>query len=319
MADGKWITELTPATPLADAARRALTVRLQVIHDYLPLALRQADKDPEYVHQLRVGTRRAGAALEIFSLCLPDKEQRTARKQLKRIRRAAGEARDWDVFLIGLVGGEKQPEGRQPGTDLLIGYALACRAAAQVRLVESCPHYPFDFERWLAETVAAVQKPRAEPAVQVLLDLARSLLTGLLRNLHAAASGNLEDYDHLHQVRIAGKKLRYAMEIFVCCFAPSFRETLYAAVEEMQEILGRANDSHGAIQRLERLRAEIKAHRSGDWRRYRPGIEGLLRGHRERLPEERRRFLEWWTRWQESGGELAFTALLQTDASEKGR
>ena len=55
MADGKWITGLTAATPVADAARRVLAVRLEVVRDYLPLALHAAARDPEYVHQLRVG------------------------------------------------------------------------------------------------------------------------------------------------------------------------------------------------------------------------------------------------------------------------
>src|SRR5207244_2764377 len=95
-ANGKWISGLSASTPLVDAARRVLTIRLEVVRDYLSLALREPDKDPEYVHQLRVGTRRAGAAVEIFSLCLSGKAYKAARKQLRRLRRAAGEARDWD-------------------------------------------------------------------------------------------------------------------------------------------------------------------------------------------------------------------------------
>src|ERR1051326_4559808 len=102
MAEGKWISELGPATPLTDAARRVLAMRLEVVRDHLGLALKEADKDPEHVHQLRVATRRAGAAVEIFALCLPDKVYTTTRKQLRRLRRAAGAARDWDVFLLTL-------------------------------------------------------------------------------------------------------------------------------------------------------------------------------------------------------------------------
>ena len=103
MADGKWISDLTRETPIADAARRVLSVRLEVVRDYLRLATREPDKDVEHVHQLRVGTRRAGAALNIFSLCLPEKVYRNARRYLRRIRRAAGQARDWDVFLEELL------------------------------------------------------------------------------------------------------------------------------------------------------------------------------------------------------------------------
>lgn len=311
MADGKWITELTPTTPLADAARRALAMRLEVVRDHLPLALRDADKDPEYVHQLRVGTRRAGAALEIFSLCLPEKAYQSARKHLRRIRRAAGAARDWDVFLLALASSDQQPERCRPAWDLLAGYSVAQRAAAQEQLENASPNYPFAFERLLAETVAAVHKPRAEPPLSTLSDLAQPLLNGLLRELHQAASGDLDDYDHLHQVRITGKRLRYAMEVFADCFVPAFKETMYAAVEEMQEILGRANDSHVATQRLEVVREQLRTLRPGEWRRYKAGFDALLRQHREQVPREQHYFQEWWSRWQESGGEAAFTALLK--------
>ena len=39
--DGKWITGLDPSTPVLDAARRVLTIRLEVVRDYLGLALRE--------------------------------------------------------------------------------------------------------------------------------------------------------------------------------------------------------------------------------------------------------------------------------------
>src|SRR4051812_42023473 len=103
MADGKWIQGLRPDMPLEQAAREVLTARLEVVRTYLPRALREADKDPEYVHQLRVGTRRGDAALRTFRACLPGRTYRAARARLRGIRRAAGAARDWDVFLVGMA------------------------------------------------------------------------------------------------------------------------------------------------------------------------------------------------------------------------
>jgi CHAD domain-containing protein len=46
----------------------------------------------------------------------------------------------------------------------------------------------------------------------------------------------------MHEFRIAGKELRYAMEIFAAAFAPSFRKELYPTVEELQGKLGAVND-----------------------------------------------------------------------------
>ena len=138
------------------------------------------------------------------------------------------------------------------------------------------------------------------------------LLTQLLRDLDTAAGQDLDDYAHLHQVRIAGKRLRYAMEVFGECFAPPFREKLYPAVEEMQEILGRANDSHVASLRLAELRDRLRKAAPTAWSRLRPGVEALLRHHQRRVPQERRRFLKWWQRWQDTGGEAALASLLKS-------
>src|SRR5262245_51299342 len=123
MADGKWIQDLRPKTPVADAARHVLTVRLQVVRDHLALALHHADEDPEHVHQLRVGTRRARAAVDIFSCCLSARDYKQARRELRRIRRAAGEARDWDVFLANVSDWGRQQRGRvRRAADSLVGY-----------------------------------------------------------------------------------------------------------------------------------------------------------------------------------------------------
>jgi CHAD domain-containing protein len=303
MADGKWIEGLTADAPLTAAAVRALGVRLELVNHALPRAVHDADRDPEHVHQLRVGSRRADAALRIFSPCLPKKAYKDARKQLRRLRRAAGAARDWDVFLLDL--GEwraARPDREQPGLDFLIGYAHGLRAAAQVGLEAAAKEERPRLDALVKETTGAVRPPHDElPRDAVLVDLARPLLAGRLHELEWAASGDLTDYARLHQVRIAAKRLRYAMEVFADCFPTPFREELYPRVEEVQDVLGRANDSHVAEGRLEALRARLRAAAPAEWKRVRAGVEALLRFHRRRLPQERKRFLQWWEEWGKTG------------------
>src|SRR5262249_51817799 len=249
-----------PDTPLAQAAREVLAARLEVVRQHLPKALREADRDPEFVHQLRVGTRRSDAALRIFRVCLPGGAYRAARARLRAIRRAAGAARDWDVFLMAL--GERlagAPSTQKAGLDFLLGYSLGQRYAAQSVLAVVEQNQPLTFDHFVSETTETVRPPKQDSESR-LIDLARPMLLSLLRCLREAAAGDLDDYDQLHQVRIAGKRLRYAMEVFADCFAPSFRERTYPQVEEMQEILGRANDSHVAATRLSMLREKLIAH-----------------------------------------------------------
>lgn len=315
MADSKWIAQLAPETPVAEAARRVLLLRLGAVCEQLPLAVKEADRDPEHVHQLRVATRRAGAALDIFAPCLPEKAYRRTRKFLKRLRRAAGAARDWDVFLEDL--GARLRRARaplRPGLDFLLGYGSGQRAAAQAELERTGLPALAGAEGRLAETLAAVRPPESVP-VAVLQDLARLMLRGLLAELEAAAGQDLGRYEHLHRVRILGKRLRYAMELFGGCFPGRFRTEYYPAVEQMQEMLGRANDSFVAAGRLEALQARLTAERPKDWRRFRAGIESLLQFHRRRLPQERGRFLRWWRNWRRSGLGADFAELVKESPS----
>jgi CHAD domain-containing protein len=106
------------------------------------------------------------------------------------------------------------------------------------------------------------------------------------------------------------------MEVFADCFPDSFRNQLYPAVEEMQEVLGNANDSCVASRRLTELSTRLQAVLPQQWKRLRAGLEGFLHYHQARLPQERQRFQEWWSRWQQSGGEVAFHELLKTSSDD---
>jgi hypothetical protein len=181
-----------------------------------------------------------------------------------------------------------------PGLDFLAGYALGQRSAVGPQLASLDDSRGESFAEYTTATLEEVRPP--DEGSTELLDLARTMLGELMGKLQEAASGDLKDYDHLHQVRIAGKRLRYAVEVFADCFAPALREQLYPMIEEMQEILGRANDSHVASQRLIALRTTLKGW-DEMWERIRPGLEGLLRFHQRRLPLERRRFLKCWEQW----------------------
>jgi CHAD domain-containing protein len=311
MAEGKWIRDLKPDTPVEEAARHVLFVRLQVVQEYLPRAALEADQDIENVHQLRVGTRRADAALRIFAGCLPKKNYRKAKRRLKRLRRAAGAARDWDVFLADLLGREQKADAKhRGGLDFLIGYALGQRSAAHADLEALYQDEGPTFETFLARTIEAIRPPNGQSSPAILVDLARPMLFDRLKELEQAALADLSDYAQLHQVRIAGKRLRYAMEVFADCFDPTFRDTLYPRIEQLQEILGRANDSHVATERLIDLRERLQRTCPTAWPRLQPGFEQLLRSHQRRLPQERNRFLKWWSQWHPTGSEAVMTSLL---------
>jgi CHAD domain-containing protein len=95
----KWVEGVSSRDRVDDVACRTLEARLAAIQYYLSLAAEKADEDVEYVHQLRVWVRRATAALRLYQELLPRRRLCWVRKQLKRVRRAANDARDCDVLL----------------------------------------------------------------------------------------------------------------------------------------------------------------------------------------------------------------------------
>lgn len=295
MRDSKWIPGLSPDMWAVDAARKVLNARLGAVTHYLPLAARRPQEDVEYVHQLRVSTRRAAAAIEVFDDFLTRKSRKTGRRALRRIRRAAGEARDADVFLQFLLEELKHgPQHRFPVLDFLVGLTLERRMAAQQQLrdVEEEGFHA-------AEILAGVGESSDYNAPRRFGVLAATVINPLLREFDQAVANAHHDVEAMHAIRIRGKELRYAMEIFAPCFADPFREHLYPAVEQAQEILGQFNDSQVLRQRLMELPPRMELLPEEWRRRFIPGLEEMA-GEAEKTAGERLSdFHQWSQRWVE--------------------
>lgn len=307
MAEGRWIPDLTAATSVEKSARATLERRLEAIERSLAPALDALNPDPEPVHQLRVGARRTTVALDLFADCLPRRVYRRARRALRDLRRSAGAARDWDVFLMALLHQAK----RKGGVKFLLGYAHGQRNAAQAALVDVAHDFSGELDRHAEEVLSNLHTPCDHAACGQLVDLARTTLMGLLRELHGAVETKPERPDELHKVRILGKQLRYSMEIFAGCFRETFRDELYPRVENMQEILGNLNDSRVAMENLNLLRARLKAIAPAQWRQARAEIDYWLRHHQRQLRRQTKQFHGWLDRWQLSGTAEEFHAVLQ--------
>lgn len=315
MADGKWIPGLTPEMPVADAARAVLSARFEVVRHYLPLAVEQPYHDAEHVHQLRVGTRRAGAALRVFADCLPRRQLREVKKHLRRLRRAAGDARDWDVFRLALPKAKALagPAGR-PALDFLTGYSLGERAHAQVRLVEAAAASGSGFAASSTELPALAGEWRGDNPPPDFGSLAAVQFGELLGAFDAAAKANPTAPEELHQLRLLGKRARYALEIFADCFPPAFKDAVYPTVEQAQELLGEIQDAAVGRDRLTELRDRLKLAAPDEWDRVKKGIEGLIAAARSKIPAGRKAFTAWRKGWQKliAGVKLELAAATVT-------
>jgi CHAD domain-containing protein len=284
---GKWIEGTLPDQPVSAAARRTLEVRLAVVWHYLPLAAHRAEEDVEHVHQLRVASRRAVAAIEIFWELLPPRRARWLRKRLKEIRRTAGEARDDDVLAARL---ERWAQ-RHPSVNLVLKQVRRHRRQAQKPIRKIHRKLVRErFERGLSELLDRIRwrekRRRREPCFAAV---ARQSLRAVAAEFWTAAEGDFDDITALHQFRIAGKQLRYAMEVFATAFPPTFREEQYPLVEQLQQLLGDVND-HATAEA--RLKAWLDEAEDDELKR---ALKNLLAAERRSLAKSRQQFLAWWT------------------------
>jgi CHAD domain-containing protein len=311
MADGKWIDGLSPRTPVAEAARAALGARFAVVRHYLPLAVEKPYDDIEYVHQLRVGTRRAAAALRAFEDALPYKPFKDVKRTLRALRRAAGDARDWDVFRAALDTA-KPVAASKPAGDFLAGYAFGERAAAQLRLASAASEAGPLFAERGDELVARARDPEGAPAAATFGDLAAAQLGALLAEFTEGVRAHPKEPDALHALRIVGKRLRYAIELFAGCFPPALRETVYPAVERAQEVLGDVQDAVVGAARLAGIRAAVGAAMPKQLARVRKGIDGWAKSLRARVPAGKKAFAAWRTEWLDLTNGLALEVVAAT-------
>lgn len=294
MAEGKWIVGLAPTLTVDDAARLVLAARFETVRHFGPLATERPEENIEYVHQLRVGTRRAAAALRVFRDILKPKRRDKVKRQLRAIRQSAGEARDWDVFRQAIITRQRATAPQDAAAfDFLLGYALSERVAAQAHLMRQAAKSPLD----ITALLDAIRTPKSTAEATTFGDLAAIQLEALLGAFHVRVLANPATPAELHQLRILGKRLRYAIELFVSCFDPALKDVFYPAVEQVQEILGQLQDAAVRATRLEALRERVRQMMPEEWPRLEAGIDAWLADLRHQWPATREQFQTWRENW----------------------
>jgi CHAD domain-containing protein len=153
---------------------------------------------------------------------------------------------------------------------------------------------------------------RASDAPRRLGELARKTVGRQVARLRKAGRRDLKDLGNLHALRIAAKRLRYAMELFAGCFAAEFRGGLYREVEAVQDELGHVND-------LRTLRGMLQARRGAHSLHLRgKGRKQLVRAVRGELVARQSEFVAGWDA-RRSRLERAFAHMLRPPGAPRRR
>jgi CHAD domain-containing protein len=285
-----WAVREAAETPVVRVAVRTLRKRLDAAWADLASACRPRH-DPERVHRLRVATRRTLAALTAFRSLVPAKQRIWFEKRLRQIRRAAGDTRDLDVLTGRLTG---TSAGSGSGRDLK-------SARARDRLVAMLSRRREVSRRPIQAVRDELQAAGWADRVERLLDevgtadseddfaaYGRRRFRRLLDRFFSRADRKLKDAADIHRLRIEGKKLRYALEIFAPVFPADRLARCREALERLQETLGEFTDHASAADRFRRWAREKGV---GPDRQV---IAAFERHEDEQAEQAQRAFVKWW-------------------------
>lgn len=292
-AGAKWIEGFAPDCSVEEAARRSLGPRLSSVVHLLPIAAHLAEHDIEHVHRMRVASRRATAALKLYHDCVAGKPGRWMKKRLRRIRRAAGDARDLDVLADRLARDYGEPAA--PVVELI----AKDRAAVQPAIMQAAQRCRQDdcYVRKTAMLLNSIRYPKQENAKAgggaveplVFREWAVIQFAAIAEKFIAAMPDKTSGAVALHQFRIRAKGVRYAIELVFPAFECELRGELYPIVEELQERLGSVQDHVTAIARCRNWLSDVRN------AALRVRLEELMEAESRGLADADQKFRKWWT------------------------
>jgi CHAD domain-containing protein len=214
-------------------------------------------RDPDHIHDMRVASRRLRAALPVFSTCFKKKSYQRWRKEIRRITRALGKARDRDVqilFLQDIVSDVADPD-LLPGLEYLLRLLHFEREVLQQPVEEALDQLEnrsvFKGFKNLVAEIGSAPKSRSYIHDVGVLARAREDLQGRIEVVRKYEPG-LQDPqasgEH-HQMRIAAKQLRYRMEVY----SPLVEGDLLPAIKKIRKLQEALGDLHDTTVWMEML------------------------------------------------------------------
>ena len=237
---------------------------IRQFHANEPLVL--AARDVDALHQCRVALRRLRSSFSLFRPLLPDPERARFGAELRTLAAVLGEARNLDVLLRRRSESLSQDSRRS---------LMEERGKAYDRAIEALRSPPvramlIDLVEWVS--TGTFPNPDARPTPSPWIEpFSAKVLDRFWKKVKRRGTHLLDLGDEArHELRIAGKKLRYAGEFFADLYGGQGvavrRNAFLAELERIQDKLGDLNDlvtERELETRLARLGVALPPHRDG--------------------------------------------------------
>jgi CHAD domain-containing protein len=233
MARARPILGVTPDMPFGEFASRVIAVRADEASELL---------GDGSVHDRRVAIRRLRTVVEVCAPALPKRDAKRARKKLKRLFAEFGDRRDADVAIAMVRAMEPEVgEAERPGWQALLDELDAAGGETP-----ATPALPGGLQH-LAAAAASSSGGAAEKAM-------RRIAGKRLRRVRSRLGA--EGPEAMHDLRIAAKRLRYALEVAEPVAGEDER---VAVAREIQDVLGEIHDCDVLLPRVDSYVASLAA------------------------------------------------------------
>jgi len=304
MAKAKRIKGIDCNDAASAGIRLVLDTRFEEMYGFRQAALDWSD--PEGVHSMRVASRRLRSAMRDFMPYLRRRGLTPVLKQTKSIAAALGEVRDQDVAIAALEKIQKQ------GTDAvasalqqLIDERKEQRNESREKLnsvlvANELKEAKLDF-MWRIEKATAVQNDRAQLTFS---KMSAAVILDRLKELEKLSESLYQPFEieSLHDMRIAAKRLRYALELFQQCWGRSL-QTFAKNAARMQTALGEVHDCDVWIESLGKYISQARKQKQHD---HVAALIWLLSHFVKVRTKHLRRAFDLWREWEASdvGGQV---------------
>ena len=265
MAAAARIAVISPDETLETCARQIIVTYFHQMMSYKDGA--KAGRDIEFVHDMRVTSRRLRVTMDNFADCFPKKPFRKHYKKVKAITRTLGAVRDLDVLIhrfqkiLDTLSETEQADIRE-----LISHLQREREEARkpmLTLFRKLEETGFE-RKFLTFFQGFDRISRVEPLCSYR-ENARIILPQKVEEVDAWEPfiRDAARHEELHNMRISIKRLRYTMEIFRSVYQHPKKGTkaaavmadkrfaeFFAVILDLQEILGDIHDCDVVLQVL---------------------------------------------------------------------
>jgi len=252
--------KLKPAERSDRAAKEILQGLLHTLEANIDGTRRNLDS--EFLHDLRVATRRTRSALSQIKGVFPPQEVERFKEEFRWLGQVTGPTRDMDVYLLALDDYKRElPPMMREALEPLRGFLERHQAKEQQALTRHFNSIRFRnlLKEWHAFLEAPVrEQAEAANAARPVREVADERIWKMYRRVlkEGRAIGDDSPAEDLHELRKSCKKLRYLLEFFQSLYPRKRVRALVKVLKVLLDNLGNFQDLEVQAHSLQDLAAQ---------------------------------------------------------------